>query len=1268
MSAMNSNKRIGGVSKSGAPQWKRKALTSAIALTFAGMISTPAWSAACPASITGAVTGALPGCTTDGLTSITISNTGSVSAAVSTYSALATGIYVSGPLISASTISNSGAISATATGYYATAYGVYVNGDLAGSLTNSGSINVAAKATSDAYAYGVYVNGGLTGSLTNSGTINVTATSLTSDIYTAAGIYVNGDLAGSLTNSGTINVSAKAMANGSDAYAYGIYVNGSLTGSLTNSGTINVTATSLASDAYAATGIYINGDLAATGVLNNSGAISASATAYSYASARGISIGGDLAGSLINSGTIQATALSTSGGYATAYGVYVNGALSGTLKNSGKISATATNDSQEASAYGLYVSNGLSSGSLINSGTISATATGRTWAYAAGVLSYGTMTGLLDNSGAISATATSLKSEAEATALYVNTVGSTGVLTNSGSITASATAKYWAGAYAAFASQVDAGGTFTNSATGVITATATSVGINTYASAYGMGVWGTLAGTLTNAGSISASASADTWAGAYGVYVGNVAATGVLTNNGKITASATSRGMSSGASAYGVYFGWMNNGAVTNNGSISASASGATWASAYGVYRGNLSATGTFTNNGSITASATAIDWAGAYGVNPYYVDAGGTLTNSATGSITASARSTGMSSYASAYGVAVWWNMDGTLTNAGSISASASGATWASAYGVYANSVAASGVINNSGTISATATTTDGNASNSAYGVLSWTMDGTLNNSGSISGTADMPQNGYSLYLWSGSGTVNNLAGGLLSGNIYTGGTIAVNNAGTITIPPGAAGWINGNYTQQAGGVLGIGVTNVTTYGNLGVGGTADLTASNTINVKATPGAVLAAGDVLNNVLYASGGAGSLTLAAGTPVTVVGSPLFTYSGVVDATGGVDITVTSATTLAGVAGASGNASLNGIGGAVSALAAAYPTGTLDPLLVALYATSSAAELNSDLQELTPLMTGAMSLATLDVLHSTQRIIQSRQEANQGLSSGDLFYGDRRFWFKPFGSWADQSSRANIPGYKADTYGMAFGVDGEISKIARVGAAFTYAKTDVDSNESSARQNADIKTYQATVYGSYTLDEVTNLDWQADVGLHNNDGKRHIALLGGGIASSSYDSWSAHLGAGVSRAYKLNPQTTFIPTLRADYSRIRADGYTESGGPAPLLLNVQAETADELILAADAKFNHAMNESTTLFANLGAGYDTLSESASLTSTLAGGGAAFTTQGIDPSPWLARGGLGFTMKTGAAMEVTARYDIEARSDFTNQTASIRVNMPF
>ena len=55
-------------------------------------------------------------------------------------------------------------------------------------------------------------------------------------------------------------------------------------------------------------------------------------------------------------------------------------------------------------------------------------------------------------------------------------------------------------------------------------------------------------------------------------------------------------------------------------------------------------------------------------------------------------------------------------------------------------------------------------------------------------------------------------------------------------------------------------------------------------------------------------------------------------------------------------------------------------------------------------------------------------------------------------------------------------------------------------------------------------------------------------------------------------------------------------------------------------------------------------------------------------AFNTTGINPPKTLVRGGLGLVVNTKSATEITARYDVEARKDFTNQTASIKFKMPF
>lgn len=41
---------------------------------------------------------------------------------------------------------------------------------------------------------------------------------------------------------------------------------------------------------------------------------------------------------------------------------------------------------------------------------------------------------------------------------------------------------------------------------------------------------------------------------------------------------------------------------------------------------------------------------------------------------------------------------------------------------------------------------------------------------------------------------------------------------------------------------------------------------------------------------------------------------------------------------------------------------------------------------------------------------------------------------------------------------------------------------------------------------------------------------------------------------------------------------------------------------------------------------------------------------------------------RGGLGYVVNTAGGVEITARYDIEARAGYTGQTASVKARMPF
>lgn len=339
-------------------------------------------------------------------------------------------------------------------------------------------------------------------------------------------------------------------------------------------------------------------------------------------------------------------------------------------------------------------------------------------------------------------------------------------------------------------------------------------------------------------------------------------------------------------------------------------------------------------------------------------------------------------------------------------------------------------------------------------------------------------------------------------------------------------------------------------------------------------------------------------------------------------------------------------------------------------LLSLFAASGLTtdqQISSAATQTLPLLTGGSMVATRDVLSSINRVIQARVEQNLGMSAGDAFFGDKHVWMKPFGSWTDQDNRSGVAGYKADTYGLAFGVDGALSNQLRLGGAFAYASSNIDGKAALSAQSADVDVYQLIAYGSYSLDDRMDINFQAGYGQNTNKGQRKIAFTSS-TASSSYSSQTAQLGVGVERSYRLSDQTTVVPSVRADYTWIKDDGYRETG--AGLLdLKVNGRSTEALVLGVDGKLVHALDGRTKMTGNLGIGYDTLNKRAAITAAFAGApGAAFVTYGIDPSPWLVRGGIGAVHNTVDGMQLTARYDAEYRESFLNQTVSVKLRWAF
>jgi outer membrane autotransporter protein len=482
--------------------------------------------------------------------------------------------------------------------------------------------------------------------------------------------------------------------------------------------------------------------------------------------------------------------------------------------------------------------------------------------------------------------------------------------------------------------------------------------------------------------------------------------------------------------------------------------------------------------------------------------------------------------------------------------------------------------------------------------------------------------------------------------------------NAGTLNLAAGTTGTIHGDYTQASTGALKIGVTSDSAYGKLVVDGAATLTSNAKLVVDVSNFKYAFNAHSLLDVLSAT-----TLVSDGTFAISDNSALFNFDAVKDGNT-VDLTLAKGASVLGRVISPDKNPARNAAQVLDNVLSADPTSELASNFVTL---TSDQEVSDAVTSTLPTVAGNANNATSNTLTGINHVIQTRQGENSGLSSGDAPLSEGNLWIKTFGSWAEQDERSGISGYDADTQGLAIGADTAVSDSTRLGLAFAYAQTDLNNNSRVAPQDAQIDTFQLIGYGSYALSADTELNFQLDAGQNRTDGKRYMPFADA-TAKAGYDGYNVHAGLGIGHNMRLSEQLTFVPSARADYTWISTDAYHEKGAGA-LNLDVDSNDSEELLLSIDGKLNYSLSEATVISANIGAGYDVIDEDSAITSTYAGApGAAFRTPGMDMEPWLARAGLGLTHTLAGGTEVSLRYDAEARSDFTNQGASLKARWAF
>lgn len=1226
-----------------------------------------------------------------------ITNTGTVSGPTSFFPLIAVyGSSVTGGITNTGLLNNA-TVGATTGG---TGIGVYSNSTVVGSILNTGRIEAAGDGI-DVAASRVTVG------VTNNGTITSGAT----------GIFITGGASvGRVLNTGTINASS----------GNGILVSGSSVASgINNGGTI----TSAGTQGYAAGegAITIKNGATVTGGINNSGLIDRGSagsaiqignslvqdgitnTGTITSTGVGIRLGdgiiADFFGSTITGGILNAAGATISGGDGGISAERIAGAnpyvavhtLSGGMTNRGLITSniseavrlggmlidTVVNDTTGtlSGTRGVYLSYSTVTGNVINRGLIhgntsglvvdnttvsgSVLNTGTIGGQYGIILSYVTITGGLTNTGTITGTSQGIKlgnGEVRAN------------ITNSGTIHGDEASFYF--------SQSTLAGSITNQAGGLISG-GTEGGIWLYEGS-------TITGSINNAGTIRGLS-------APGIKVTSSSSIGGITNSGLIRGD--------GGAGIFISDSSMITGSIVNN------APGIISGTNHGIHIQSSTVTGGITNSGLIRGDGGAgIFVSSSSMITGAIVNAsGGTISGSEDGIRIYSASSVGSGITNSGLikgdardgiridGSASWpstitgnianlsgGRIQGAVTGValteghivGAINNAAEATISGGTTGIYVSASSTIGDgITNAGLISGGTRSLDLNNSGSAFTIVNTgTLQGAANigintlnlngNSakviGNTTGTGDVNVNGT--FTSEGTFNVGNFNvnnGGLFNmAHAITATTMNVGGGGMLSLGAGTRS-LTGDYTQAASGTFRFDLTDAVTYGKLNVSGNATLASGSIVDVRlnGTPGAridgvIVAGGTLTNNGVTVTDNS---VLYNFTPSTVRNPQELDLITAVDTTGITNVAATAPNPgVTGVAGALQTMLNNGI-----------PAG-MQPVFDRL-ATLTPTEAGEAMSQMVPALQGAGAQAGVNALHSMNKIIQARIESNQGLSSGNA-PAERYMWMRAFGSWADQDNLKGVPGFKSKTGGFVIGGDAPVTDKVRAGGAFTYAKSDIKGNSAVSASSVDVDTYELVGYGSYNIDPLTDINVQLDLG-QNKAGSRRLAF-GGGYAKGDFDSLALHGSVGIGRVMPLSAQTNVTPSIRLDYTHMRTGGYTESGALlAGSNLKVDASTYREFLLTADAKAAHQLDDYVKLVGNVSAGYDFINKKAQTTSTFVGGGPAFTTDGLDVSPWVYRVGAGLIRDDKQGLEYSLRYDAEGRSSgYLNQTVSARLRWAF
>jgi outer membrane autotransporter protein len=284
----------------------------------------------------------------------------------------------------------------------------------------------------------------------------------------------------------------------------------------------------------------------------------------------------------------------------------------------------------------------------------------------------------------------------------------------------------------------------------------------------------------------------------------------------------------------------------------------------------------------------------------------------------------------------------------------------------------------------------------------------------------------------------------------------------------------------------------------------------------------------------------------------------------------------------------------------------------------------------------------------------------------GIATGESPAGEG-VWGRGFGAILRQDSQGNNAGYQADVWGGSFGYDRFVFDHLLAGFGGGYARNRVRSYDDLSLTHVD--SYQANVYGSLARDAY-HIDALLSFAYNFYKSSRHIAF--GGIDCTARGDYSGQqYSLLLEGGYDIQANGfVMTPLASVQVMRLHINGYTEEGAGA-LDLSVGAQDYNFFETGLGAKLAYPLQgDDLRITPEIHAKwlYDFAGDRQQSLSRFSGGGASFSSRGIEPGQSTVNVGAKLSLMTKSNVTVSLNYDLERKSDFAGHTGSVHVRYDF